>query len=101
MQGLSSARLNALTLIGQAPPIGLEVVDLWSSGWCRLHVKAPQGVPRITAAAYEWLKDQGLVQEARYGRPMTAGRERNRRYVTLTDAGRARLADRKANTRSE
>ncbi|MFE1205629.1 hypothetical protein ACFW5V_28495 [Streptomyces sp. NPDC058762] len=98
---LSTARRRALALIDQAPPLGLEVVDLWSSGWCRLRIKTPQGTPRITAATYEWLKDQGLVQEARYGRPTTTGKERNRRYVTLTDAGRALLADHKTNTRSE
>lgn len=98
---LSTARRRALTLIGQAPPIGLEVVDLWSSGWCRLRIKTPQGAPRITAATYEWLKDQELIKEARYGRTSTTGKERNRRYVTLTDAGRAVLTDCETDTRGE
>jgi hypothetical protein len=93
MLKLSAAALRALSLISQAPPIGLQVVDYWASGWCRLRVKTPQGAARIMPATYEWLKDQELITEARYGRPSTTGKERNRRYATLTDAGRAALAD--------
>jgi hypothetical protein len=93
MQTLTAAQHRALALIGQAPPLGLEVVDLWSSGWCRLRVKTPQGAPRIMPATYEWLKDQELITEARYGRPSTTGKERNQRYATLTNVGRAVLAD--------
>jgi DNA-binding PadR family transcriptional regulator len=90
---LSTARRQALTLIDQAPPLGLQVVDLWSGGWCRIRVKTPTGSPRITPTTYGWLKEHGLIQETRHGRSSTVGKERNRRYATLTDAGRAALAD--------
>lgn len=89
---LSAAQRRALTLIDQAPPIGLQVVDYWSSGWCRLRVKTPQGAPRIAPGTYEWLKDHNLITETRYGRSATTGKERNQRYATVTDAGRATLA---------
>lgn len=98
MQTVSAARRQALALIDQAPPIGLKVVDYWGSGWCRLRIETPQGAPRITSATYEWLKDQGLITESRYGRPVTTGLERNRRYATLTDAGRAVLTGSSAPT---
>jgi hypothetical protein len=91
-QTLTAARRQALTTISQAPPIGLKVVDYWGGGWCRIRIKTPEGAPRITPANYLWLKDNGLIQETRYGRPSTRGLERNQRYATLTDAGRALLA---------
>lgn len=99
MSRLSTSQRRALALIGQAPPIGLQVVEYWASGWCRLRVKTPQDTPRITPATYEWLKDHGLIQETRYGRPATKGLERNQRYATLTDAGRAALSDSQTNKR--
>ena len=100
MQTLSTAAHRALTLIDQAPPIGLEVVDFWGSGWCRLRVKTPQDAPRITPTTYQWLKDHELIKETRYGRISTTGKERNQRYATLTDAGRA-MADTETDMRGQ
>lgn len=101
MHTVPAAARRALTLINQAPPIGLEVVDFWGSGWCRLRIKTPQDAPRIAATTYQWLKDHGLIKETRYGRSSTTGKERNRRYATLTETGRAVLADVKTDTASE